>query len=83
MVDFPQLLPEQLLKIRAIRDKYETLTQAQKDFLDSLAEVPKPLESDVVLQLGQLYRIVKELEELPGNHDRNIYAIELDNRVEG
>ncbi len=79
MVDFPQMLPEQYLKIKSLREKRHLMTPDQEEFLDSFVDM-SPIDDDKSLLLGQLYRVIKEIEELPMKPDRGVHYVVEDPR---
>lgn len=85
MVDFPEKLPSQLLQLKWLRDKRDLTSLAQKAFIESIQN-NEPLTDDQALILGQTYRAIKELEELPMSLDRGVNYIskeETPERIEG
>lgn len=75
MADLSEMLKSHFMMLMYLRENKKSLTPSQWEFIDSIKE-NRPLDSDQSLELGQIYRDVKECETLPGKHLRGVHEVE-------
>lgn len=75
MADFPEMLPDHFLKLKAIRARMRDLTPHERSFIETIVD-NKPLDDDQAFMLNQVYNNLKDSAEFLLPKDHGIHEVE-------
>lgn len=80
MVEFPHMEHRHQLMISWLRENRALMSKEQKDKIEELS-VNKPLNSTEEYELGQIYRAVKELYEMPAEVKHGTHLVSFRDKL--